>query len=273
MRKIVYLILMLSVVWLVKLSYDVVQYSQTLTQLQQQFAQSEQRYALLNDQLVALQRQLQNGVTESTSPALPMSVTEISPTILIKQQLQLIQFALDQQQMIYALEHLNQLQQQLTQYTLAPALQHSLTQAIEQDRQAIQQYVLAQTQQQQQLDQLLQQLDQKIQQHLQTPNMMQIKDERAVWWQWFKLEKIQRIAPDLMQRSLILKEVQLRLLIATQALQRGQIGEYRQSIQEVMQLLIELPDQQSQQIKMKLEKVLNLPATPTPKLTTLALLG
>ena len=36
MRKIVYLILALGLVWLAKLSYDVAQYSQTIPQLQQQ---------------------------------------------------------------------------------------------------------------------------------------------------------------------------------------------------------------------------------------------
>ena len=48
---------------------------------------------------------------------------------------------------------------------------------------------------------------------------------------------------------------------------------YRKSVKEVIQLLVKLPDQNSQQIRSRLEKVLNLPAVPTPKLTTLGLLG
>lgn len=276
MRKIVYLILGLSLLWLAKLSYDVAQYSHTLPQLQQQLDQTQQRYALLNDQFVAVQRQVQNNrVVEpaENTVTMPAIVAGVAPIILIKQHLQLIQFAVEQQQFIYALEHLNQLQQQIVQYAVAPALQQSLMKAIEQDRLAIQQFVLAQTQQQQQLDHLLQQLDQKIQQEISNPGITLQKNANGTWWQWFRLEKVEQPATDLMNRHVLLKEAQLRLLLASQALNQGQISEYRKSVQEVIQLLVKLPDQNSQQIRSRLEKVLNLPAVPTPKLTTLGLLG
>ena len=276
MRKIVYLILGLSLLWLAKLSYDVAQYSHTLPQLQQQLDQTQQRYALLNDQFVAVQRQVQNNrVVEpaENTVTMPAIVAGVAPIILIKQHLQLIQFAVEQQQFIYALEHLNQLQQQIVQYAVAPALQQSLMKAIEQDRLAIQQFVLAQTQQQQQLDHLLQQLDQKIQQEISNPGITLQKNANGTWWQWFRLEKVEQPATDLMNRHVVLKEAQLRLLLASQALNQGQISEYRKSVQEVIQLLVKLPDQNSQQIRSRLEKVLNLPAVPTPKLTTLGLLG
>ena len=276
MRKIVYLILALGLVWLAKLSYDVAQYSHTLPQLQQQLDQTQQRYALLNDQFVAVQRQVQNNrVVEpaENTVTMPAIVAGVAPIILIKQHLQLIQFAVEQQQFIYALEHLNQLQQQIVQYAVAPALQQSLMKAIEQDRLAIQQFVLAQTQQQQQLDHLLQQLDQKIQQEISNPGITLQKNANGTWWQWFRLEKVEQPATDLMNRHVVLKEAQLRLLLASHALNQGQISEYRKSVQEVIQLLVKLPDQKSQQIRSRLEKVLNLPAVPTPKLTTLSLLG
>lgn len=276
MRKIVYLILGLSLLWLAKLSYDVAQYSHTLPQLQQQLDQTQQRYALLNDQFVAVQRQVQNNrVVEpaENTVTMPAIVAGVAPIILIKQHLQLIQFAVEQQQFIYALEHLNQLQQQIVQYAVAPALQQSLMKAIEQDRLAIQQFVLAQTQQQQQLDNLLQQLDQKIQQEISNPGITLQKNANGTWWQWFRLEKVEQPATDLMNRHVVLKEAQLRLLLASHALNQGQISEYRKSVQEVIQLLVKLPDQKSQQIRSRLEKVLNLPAVSTPKLTTLSLLG
>ena len=165
------------------------------------------------------------------------------------------------------------MQQQIVQYAVAPALQQSLMKAIEQDRLAIQQFVLAQTQQQQQLDNLLQQLDQKIQQEISNPGITLQKNANGTWWQWFRLEKVEQPATDLMNRHVVLKEAQLRLLLASQALNQGQISEYRKSVQEVIQLLVKLPDQKSQQIRSRLEKVLNLPAVPTPKLTTLSLLG
>lgn len=275
MRKIVYLILLLSLLWLAKLSYDVAQYSQIVPQLQQQLTQQQQRYSLLNDQFVALQRKLQDAHLSDPSEAssLPSMVTGVAPVILIKQQLQLVQFAIDQQQFIYAIDQLNQVQQHIVQYTVSPALQHSLMKAIEQDKQAIQHYVLMQTQQQQQIDTLLQQLDQKLLQEVHNPTIKMQKAEASSWWSWFKFEKVQRTQPDLINRHLILKEAQLRLLLASQALHQGQASEYRKSVQEVIRLFSILPDQNSQMTKQKLEKLLNLSVIPTPKLTTLGLLG
>ena len=276
MRKIAYFILVLGLVWLAKLSYDVAQYSQTIPQLQQQLVQSQQQYSLLNDQLVGLQRQLQDKNTSNTNNKLvttPITIDGIAPAVVIKQKLQLVQFAVDQQQFIFALEQLNQLQQQIAQHQVSPALQYGLIKAIEQDKQNIQQYVLLQTQQRQQFDTLLQYLDQQLQQEMQKPDIRLQKNSERSWWQWFKFEKVQRTPPDLIQRSILLKEAQLRLLLAEQALHLNQATEYRKSMQEVMLLLEDLPDRSSQQMKLRVEKMLNLPVVPAPKLTTLGLLG
>lgn len=276
MRKIAYFILVLGLVWLAKLSYDVAQYSQTIPQLQQQLVQSQQQYSLLNDQLVGLQRQLQDKNTSNTNNKLvttPITIDGIAPAVVIKQKLQLVQFTVDQQQFIFALEQLNQLQQQMAQHQVSPALQHGLIKAIEQDKQNIQQYVLLQTQQRQQFDTLLQYLDQQLQQEMQKPDIRLQKNSERSWWQWFKFEKVQRTPPDLIQRSILLKEAQLRLLLAEQALHLNQATEYRKSMQEVMLLLEDLPDRSSQQMKLRVEKMLNLPVIPAPKLTTLGLLG
>ena len=276
MRKIAYFILVLGLVWLAKLSYDVAQYSQTIPQLQQQLVQSQQQYSLLNDQLVGLQRQLQDKNTSNTNNKFvttPITIDGIAPAVVIKQKLQLVQFAVDQQQFIFALEQLNQLQQQMAQHQVSPALQHGLIKAIEQDKQNIQQYVLLQTQQRQQFDTLLQYLDQQLQQEIQKPDIRLQKNSERSWWQWFKFEKVQRTPPDLIQRSILLKEAQLRLLLAEQALHLNQATEYRKSMQEVMLLLEDLPDRSSQQMKLRVEKMLNLPVIPAPKLTTLGLLG
>ncbi|MBJ8441986.1 hypothetical protein [Acinetobacter junii] len=276
MRKIAYFILVLGLVWLAKLSYDVAQYSQTISQLQQQLVQSQQQYSLLNDQLVGLQRQLQDKNTSNNNNKLvttPITIDGIAPAVVIKQKLQLVQFAVDQQQFIFALEQLNQLQQQMAQHQVSPALQHGLIKAMEQDKQNIQQYVLLQTQQRQQFDTLLQYLDQQLQQEMQKPDIRLQKNSERSWWQWFKFEKVQRTPPDLIQRSILLKEAQLRLLLAEQALHLNQATEYRKSMQEVMLLLEDLPDRSSQQMKLRVEKMLNLPVVPAPKLTTLGLLG
>lgn len=278
MRKLVSIIILLSIAWLAKLSYDMWQISRTVPELQQSLLQSEQQYANLNDQLVALKRQIQSQPSSGvqTAPSINNEIIHsgITPTIVIKQKLDLIQFAIDQQQFIYAVDHLTQLQQSLPQYEIAPALQHSLNQAIEQDKQAIQQYVIAQNQRHQLIDDLLQTIDKNIQQALARPKLEMDQSESVSWWKkWFRIEKVETPSINLMNRSVVLKEVQLRLLIAEQALNQGKMAEYQNELQSVMQKLNEMPDATSQQLKNRIAKVSHLSIVPVPKLSTLGLLG
>lgn len=278
MRKLVSIIILLSIAWLTKLSYDMWQISRTVPELQQSLLQSEQQYANLNDQLVALKRQTQTQSSSDvqTAPLTNHEIihTGIAPTVVIKQKLDLIQFAIDQQQFIYAVDHLTQLQQSLPQYEIAPALQHSLNQAIEQDKQAIQQYVIAQNQRHQLIDDLLQTIDKNIQQALAQPKLEMDQSGAVSWWKkWFRIEKVETPSINLMNRSVVFKEVQLRLLIAEQALNQGKMAEYQNELQSVMQKLNELPDATSQQLKNRIAKVAHLSIVPVPKLSTLGLLG
>lgn len=279
MRKLVSIIILLGMAWLAKLSYDMWQISRTVPELKQSLLQSEQHYANLNDQLVALQRQLQNqpvNTGNKLSPAGNLEVPPmgIAPTVLIKQKLDLIQFAIDQQQLIYAVDQLNQLQQSLLHYEIAPALQHSLNQSLEQDKQAVQQFSLAQNQRHQLIDDLLQTIDKNIQHALAQPKLEMDQSESVSWWKkWFRIEKVETPSINLMNRSVVLKEVQLRLLIAEQALNQGKMTEYQNELQSVMQKLDEMPDATSQRLKKRIAKVANLSVVPVPKLSTLGLIG
>jgi len=278
MRKLVSIIILLSIAWLAKLSYDMWQISRTVPELQQSLLQSEQQYANLNDQLVALKRQIQNQPNNDAATTHVMSPdvihTGIAPTVLIKQKLDLIQFAIDQQQLIYAVDHLTQLQQSLPQYEIAPALQHSLNQALEQDKQAVQQFTLAQNQRHQLIDELLQNIDKNIQQELARPKLEMDQSEAVSWWKkWFRIEKVETPSINLMNRSVVLKEAQLRLLIAEQALNQGNMSEYQNELQSVIQKLNEMPDADSQQLKNRIAKVAHLSIVPVPKLSTLGLIG
>lgn len=71
---------------------------------------------------------------------------------------------------------------------------------------------------------------------------------------WFRIEKVETPSINLMNRSVVFKEVQLRLLIAEQALNQGKMAEYQNELQTVMQKLNELPDATSQQLKTVLLK-------------------
>ena len=78
---------------------------------------------------------------------------------------------------------------------------------------------------------------------------------------------------NLINRSLILKEVQLRILHAQQALAQGEYTEYQQSLAGIQQQLALFPDQASRQLNKKVEFLKGLTVIPMPKLNTKAILN
>ena len=278
MRKILFVILLLALGWIVKLSYDMFQISQQIPQFQQDILKLEQSNASLNDQIVALQRQLGSNegkpvvATDLQQPVHMQS--QLNPVMLIKQQLQLIQFALQQQQYTLAVDKLNSLDVSLGQYDLAATLKQSLHEAILRDRQAIQQFVLMKQQQQEQFNNLLSQMDKILQQSQQDDHVQLNRKDNALFWQdWLQFEKVKREPAALLNRQILIKEVQLRLILAKQALNLGQVSEYQNTVQMAIQQIAELPDRDSQQLKQKLEKIKQVPVLPIPKLAALELLG
>lgn len=276
MRKILFVSLLLVLGWIIKLSYDMFQISQQIPQFQQDILKLEQNNASLNDQIVALQRQLSSGEAKpavATNVQQPMQ-SQFNPVILIKQQLQLIQFALQQQQYILAIDKLNSLDASLGQYELAGTLKQSLHEAMVKDRQAIQQFVLMKQQQQEQFNNLLSQMD-KILQQSQQGGRVQLnrKDNTSFWQGWIQFEKVKREPAALLDRQILIKEVQLRLILAKQALNLGQVSEYQNTVQMAIEQISQLPDRDSQQLKQKLEKIKQVPVLPIPKLAALGLLG
>ena len=278
MRKFIGLILILALLWLAKLSYDSYLLSQRFDLLQQNITQMEQNNANLNDHLVALQRQFTYPADQSSTASEPAPSaaihTALNPVILVKQQLELVQFALQQHQYIYAVDKLNQLNQSLASYTLAPALERSLHESITKDKQAIQQFVISKNQQQQSFDDLIQLIDQDLQMAQENTHVELKRQQQQHFWQgWFQLQRVDRAPAELINRRIILKEVQLRLLLARQAINDGHLTEYQHVLSMAIQQLAQLPDQSSQDLKLRLEKLKQLPALPVPKLITLELLG
>lgn len=284
MKKVVGVLIILSLVWLGKVSYDVFQIHGEWVQLQDKLVKLEQNNAALNDEVVALQRQVPSTVTsvpssttsshQNPSAAQLVTLQGVEPVRVIRQHSELIQFALQQQQYIYAIEQLNRLDRELETYDLAPALKQSLHQVLAKDRMTIQQYVVARNAQQNTLDALLGQIDRLLTQTLQNSVLNPGQLEPQHFWQkWLQVERVKQPNAELANRSLILKEAQLRLLLARQALLKGQYLEYQQILNTVIQQLEMLPDQGSQQLKQRLLKAKNLPVLPAPKLTVQAVLG
>lgn len=276
MKKLVVIVVLIALIWIVKLSFDVMQISAQQQQLNQSLHLVEKNIANLNDQLVALQRRnyTQDAAEQSAvSSAVPQE-DAIQPMEMVARQLDLVEFSLQQQQFHYATEMLENLDRELNEYALAPALKQSLHQVIQQDHKQIQQFITTRDAQFQQVSQLLQQLDQQLKQQVQQPEMNPADvDDRYFWQKWLSIESAKQPATQLMQRQIILKEAQLRLLLARQVLRQGQYVQYQQEVNDIIQLLQQLPDQKAQQLVQQLEKIKNLNIVPAPSLKTRALLG
>ena len=276
MKKLVVIVVLIALVWIVKLSFDVMQISAQQQQLSQSLHLAEKTNANLNDQLVALQSRnyTQDAPEQSAVSSAVQQEDAIQPVDMVAQQLDLVEFSLQQQQFHYATEKLANLDRELNEYALAPALKQSLHQVIQQDQKQIQQFITTRDAQYQQVSQLLQQLDQQLKQQAQQPELNPADvDDRFFWQKWLSIESAKQPATQLMQRQIILKEAQLRLLLARQVFMQGQYVQYQQEVNDIIQLLQQLPDQKAQQLVQQLEKIKNLNIVPTPSLKTRALLG
>ena len=276
MKKLVVIVVLIALIWILKLSFDVMQISAQQQQLSQSLHLVEKTNANLNDQLVALQRRnyTQDAAEQSAvSSAIPQE-DAIQPMEIVARQLDLVEFSLQQQQFHYATEMLENLDREVNEYALAPALKQSLHQVIQQDQKQIQKFITTRDAQYQQVSQLLQQLDQQLKQQVQQPELNPADvDDRYFWQKWLSIESAKQPATQLMQRQIILKEAQLRLLLARQVFMQGQYVQYQQEVNDIIQLLQQLPDQKAQQLVQQLEKIKNLNIVPTPSLKTRALLG
>lgn len=280
MKKTLILLFILSLLWIAKLSYDIFNLTAQQTELSASLHRIEQNNANLNDQFVALQRKvtLTDGSAAADSQAAQdlktIQAASIDPIVAIKQQLELIEFMLKQQQFTAALDKLTYLDQNIEHYALAVPLKQSLHQVIAKDHQVIQQFVSERVAQQIKVDELIQQLDAALAQELKAPQLSASQASDKYFWQrWLVIEPAKQPAKALMQRPLILKEAQLRLLIAQQALKQGQYLEYQKSLTEIIQLLNQIPDEKTRQLIQNIQKIKGFSIKPTPGLNTRALLG
>lgn len=280
MKKLFVVVVIVAVLWLAKLSFDLFQVNAQQTELMQQQTLLQQRNAGLNDQVVALKRQL-NGTAPEMSAATTSNASiaaeathSIEPMMVVGQQLDLVEFAMQQQQFAVALEKLNQLDQQLDQLSLAPALRMSLHQVIQKDRETLKQYVTERQLQSDKVKNTLQSIDQLLEKEILKPYSSKEQQKGLSFWQkWIQVESVEQPSPVLMQRSLVLKEMQLRLILAQQVLNQGQYPQFQQEITEIMQIMQQLPDASLKPIRQRLEQLKDIPVISVPLLNTRALIG
>jgi len=279
MKKLFIVFFILSLAWIAKLSYDLFGLNSAQTELTQNFKQLQQQNANLNDQLVALKRQVATG--QAANPETPNKGTVQDTPVadlqddlpLVEQYLDLVEFALQQQQYAMAMEKLNQLSNQLEQLELAPALLGSLNQAIDKDREVLKQFINNRLVQQNKLKELLQQIDVEMKKEIQVQHQNRATSQSSFWQRWIQIESVEKPSAVLMQRNLVLKEAQLRLLIAENSVQQGQQVAFQQALKSVIEVLAQLPDAQSKQWIQRLEQIRAAPQTPTPQLNTRTLIG
>ena len=277
MKKLLVLLLVLGVLWVVKISFDLHQLSVGQDTLMRQQSALEQRNASLNDQLAAINRQL-SGVApvegNTTSTNTVSAVGGLQPTVLIAQQLDLVEFALQQQQYSFAVDKLNQLNLDVHTYELAPALKASLHQVLTKDQKIVMQFVQANLEQQNKIKAVLDQIDQAIAQEIKTQyTQPEPQPEHSFWRRWIQVESVRQPNAVLMQRAIILKEAQLGLMLAEQQLQKGQYIAFQQELTGVIQTLKQLPDAKTQYFIQRLSELKKIPANTVPALNTRALLG
>lgn len=273
MKKLQLLLLVIALFWLALLSYFVWVNVQQQQILRSDLHQSQQKNASLNDQLVALQRDNPTHQTAAMVTAVELNHA-IDPMQVLKDHVDYIEFALAQQQTEQALSRLNVLAQQLPSYPLSAPLKQSWLQVIAQDRQSIEKFILLRIQQQQHIQTVLQQFDQMLLNSTQATQLHSNVAEQTAWWQgWFKLERSDNVGMYLQQRPLILKEAQLRLLLARGILLRGDYAQYHQEVNQILQLIAKLPDQDSQKLLAALQKIQHMELISVPKLAMRSLLG
>lgn len=280
MKKLFVVVVIVAVLWLAKLSFDLFQVNAQQTELMQQQTLLQQRNAGLNDQVVALKRQLSGRTTEmsaattSNASIAAEATHSIEPMLVVGQQLDLVEFAMQQQQFAVALEKLNQLDQQLDQLSLAPALRMSLHQVIQKDRETLKQYVTERQLQSDKVKNTLQSIDQLLEKEILKPYSSKEQQKGLSFWQkWIQVESVEQPSLVLMQRSLVLKEMQLRLILAQQVLNQGQYPQFQQEITEIIKIMQQLPDASLKLIRQRLEQLKDIPVISVPLLNTRALIG
>ena len=274
MKKLAFVLLLCAIAWLVKMSYDFFQLSAQNTELQTALQQVVKSNAVLNDQIAALKRDQQIAIDQSNPTENINALQNIDPMFVVAQQLSIVELALNQKQTIVALEKLHQLDINIENLPLAAELKQGLHQSVAKDLQLVQQFSQANLKEQERITALLQQVDQQLNEALKQRNLSIPVDEQTGFWQrWFKLERMSDVKVGLNQRDLILKEVQLRLMMARQLLIQDQYFEFQQELGQIQHILKLLPDAQAQNLITHIDQLKHTPKLAIPQLNTRMLVG
>ncbi|MBB1235968.1 hypothetical protein EII06_29720, partial [Klebsiella pneumoniae] len=92
---------------------------------------------------------------------------------------------------------------------------------IDKDREVLKQFINNRLVQQNKLKELLQQIDVEMEKEIQVQHQHRATAQSSFRQRWIQIESVEKPSAVLMQRNLVLKEAQLRLLIAENSAQQG----------------------------------------------------
>lgn len=275
MYKVLWLILVLFGIWIVKLSFDLYSLENNkIAALSSSLEQQNQKIGGLYDQMIALQKQQtpmeSNQQTKTTEqqlqPKADLSIVYTAQDYVVDR-LQLIQSALQQQQFTVALEQIQILRQKLQlQKPLSERVNLALIEALNKDQNTITLFLQQRAEHQQVLQQELRQIEQALR-----PRSLDQEQQKWQWSTWFNISKADRV-PNMQNRTIYFKHLQLQLLLAQQALYAGQVNFYRLQLQDIIEGLSVYPDQQARNIIASLRKLETLALSTPPQLSASALI-
>lgn len=277
MNKWLWMIVAILTVWVLKLSVDVYRVNtKSLSILNTALDQQAQRLGNLNDQLVAMQ-QKQTSLPIAAADVASLNTAQTQPHLdaheytkhYVYDRLKLTQLAIEQQQFNLALQYIQGLREQLQQdkiFAGSETLNAALIEALVRDQANIVLYLQQRNEHVQLLQQQLKNLNQLL-----VPKPLTQQYNKWDISHWFNLSKQSQV-PDLAQRNLNYKSLQLQVLLAHQALLAGQIDFYRQQVKDILQQVKMYPDEAAQQSIQQLKQIETLTLGGIPHMTALALM-
>lgn len=287
MRYLILIVMFVLMAINAKIGYDLYYKERQYTrQLHERLEQQNLKLLALNDQFIALQQNQSSTTSPTTNPTgktpantnpaptqnHPITTTstqhDVSYSHWIQDRLVFIDSLVKEHKISVALAQIIALKQDLTSHRYLPeSLNLTVNQALEHDQSQFAKYMQTYTAQQQAIHQLLKQLDQQFQ-HIESLDQ---KQNNWQWQTWFKLSKAEQI-PNLSERHLHLKYMQLSLLLAQNSLMAGQPAFYQQQMQDLAQNLKHYPDTFSQDLFTQIQQILQQPQPELPRLTALHLM-
>ena len=171
MKKLVWIVSLVAILWVIKLSYGVYEFNTSQQLISDQIRDLQQQNANLNDQVIAFKRQATSTTSESENKhsATNDNKAVSDDSVLVRQHLDFIEFALQQRQYATALEKLSQLEQSLKNYQLSVALRDSLQATLVKDREMLKQFIASELNQDNQLKEIMRKIDAEISSEMSQP--------------------------------------------------------------------------------------------------------